>query len=62
MTLYLKESWYMGDSWYEDWEEVNENEHNTQKDIEDWDFGVDPERLDWIAPEKIENNCTIWEF
>lgn len=58
MTMYLQESWYMGDEWYEDWVCVDDS--YSYPDVEDWDFGVDPDRLTWFAPSLVEENCVIW--
>lgn len=54
---YLKESWYMGDRWYEEWVEEEQGDYI---DLEDYDFAFDPDRLEWVAPDLIEENCVIW--
>lgn len=59
MTLYLKEDWEMAGVWYQDWVE-EEPEPTLWNDVEDWDFGVDPCRLEWVAPDLVEDNCVIW--
>jgi hypothetical protein len=59
MTLYLKEDWEMAGRWYQDWvDEPDEDEYFS--DLEDWNFGVDPRRLEWVAPILVEENCVIW--
>lgn len=55
---YLKESWYMGDRWFEEW--VEEYDPEDDPELAEWEYGLNTDQFLWIPPVIVEDDNVIW--
>ncbi|BAQ63946.1 hypothetical protein [Geminocystis sp. NIES-3709] len=59
--MYLYESWYVGDRLILDMREEENTEYfDYLNELDDWNFGINPDNLDYVAPDIVEENTVIW--